>query len=238
MHFISRHDTILNIIETSANILEGIGVFFITAYAFWLTYFSKNIKVTSTGMNYSRYFGSSINCTIVNKTLSPLIIDEIRVVYDNKYELPVKKFDAEPLVIEGFRAQNIEGDKFTKLSKDVGLGKDVYFKIVTPEKILHVKFRGKIKKNAKLETIGTHTNKFDGVVLTDIVKYVLIYWRKGESERKKIYITKDGFMDKELKNFNALPKEIMDKPNEMVELFKQAINDENYCILLEELEWK
>lgn len=225
----------LNNCEKIASILGNFGIFCITFYAFWLTYFSKNIKVTSTGKSHSRYFGSSINCTIVNKTLSPLLINEIRVVYDNKYEIPVKKVENEPLLIEGFRSQNIIGDKYSKLSEDIDYGTDVYFKIMTPEKTLNIKFRGKIKKKAKLETIGTFTYRYDDVVLTDLVRYVLTYWRKGERECKNIYITKDGMMNECLKDFNKLPVDVLNNPDKMVQIFKEIFNDENWCFQINEI---
>lgn len=226
---------LFDLIESIASILGNFGIFFITAYGFWLSFFSKNIKVTSIGENLSRFFGNYINCTIMNKTLSPIVINEIKAVYDNKYEVTVKKFADEPLVIEPFRACNITGDQYSSLSEEFSKFGNVYFKLLTPEKTLFIKYKGKIKKKAKLEIVMHNVNRFDDVVLSEQVKYVLVYWYKGEKELHKIYITKDGVMDKNLKDFNALPQNILGKPEVMVEVFKNTFNNENWCFQINEI---
>ena len=62
-------------------------------------------------------------------------------------------------------------------------------------------FEEKIKKHNKLDTIGTVSYKFNEVVISDQVKYVLIYWYKGNKNIHKIYITKHGMMNENLKRF-------------------------------------
>ena len=39
-----ENKNLLDILEIIATILGNLGIFVITAYGFWLTYFSKNIK--------------------------------------------------------------------------------------------------------------------------------------------------------------------------------------------------
>ena len=85
-----ENKNLLDILEIIATILGNLGIFVITAYGFWLTYFSKNIKITSIGENHSKFLGSHIDCTILNKTLSPLIINEIKAVYNKPLILSLR----------------------------------------------------------------------------------------------------------------------------------------------------
>jgi hypothetical protein len=225
-----ENKNLLDIFEIIATILGNLGIFAITAYGFWLTYFSKNIKITSIGENHSKFLGSHIDCTILNKTLSPLIINEIKAVYNNTYEISIKKYEKEPLIVEAFKSYNVCGDEYTKLREEIKTYGDVYFKIITPENILFVKYKGRIKKRKKLITVTSFSRRFDGVVLSEQIKYILIYWHKEQKELNKIYITDCGFMDKDLmdkggKYFNAIPKGIIEYPDKMVELFKEIFKE-------------
>lgn len=225
----------LDNIEKVASIAGNFGIFCITAYAFWLSYFSKNIKVTSTGSSNDLFFGSSINCTILNKTLSPLIIEQIIGVYENKYAITIKDFKNNPLVIEPFRSASILGDKYTDLSDKFSTFEDAYFKLITPEKILFIKYRGKIKNKKNTIGVSRLVNYFEHEVLSPSVKYVMTYWYKGTKDVHKIYILDNGFMNQCIKDFNQLPKEILNKPEDMVKFIKKSLNDENWCFVINEI---
>ena len=225
----------LDNIEKIASIAGNFGIFCITFYAFWLSYISKNIKVTSVGSNSSIFLGSSINCTIMNKTLSPLIIEKVIGVYNNEFEVTIKEFKEEPLIVEPFRSVNIIGDKYTELSDEFSTLDDSYFKIVTPEKVLFIKYRGKIKNKKGTTIVSRISRKFDDIVISPSVKYVMTYWYKGTKEVHKIYILDSGFMDKCIKDFNQLPKEILNKPDDMVKFIKESLNDENWCFVINEI---
>ena len=219
--------------ETIATILGNIGIFAITAYGFWLYHFSKNVKVTSYSPSYSRYFGDAINCTIYNKTMSPKIITDISIVWDNKYLMTIKKYD-EPMLLEPFHSYNIAGDRYSE-SIVFPMAIDIYFRLGTPEKSILVPFQGKIKKKQKLETITKQTIKVDDVVISEQVKYVLTYWYKGKDKIYKIYITKDGLMDKNLRNFNVVPSEIIGNSDKMLKFFKDSFDDENWNFVINEI---
>ena len=216
----------LDYLESITSILSNFGIFSITAYVFWLTYFSKNIKITSIGESHSFFFGSSINCTIMNKTLSPLIINEIQVVYNNESVVTIKKFNNVPQIIEPFRAYNIIGDAYTNLDDEINIFGDVYFKLITPDQILFIKNKGKIKKKIQLKVIACSRRQFNNITLSKDVKYVLVYWRKGQKEQYNIYITKNGFMDKNLNGFNVLPKNIIGNHKRIFEFFQNTFNDD------------
>lgn len=163
--------------------------------------------------------------------MSPKTICDISVVFDNKYLVIIKKFE-EPMLLEPFHAYNIVGDRYSK-PIDIPPYTDVYFRLGTPEKTLFVKFRGKIKKNnKKIDTISTVTYKFDDIVISEQVKYVLTYWYKGKDKMNKIYITKDGLMDKNFKDFKMLPENIINNSDKMVEFFKEKFNNENWCFII------
>lgn len=227
-------------IESFATILGNAGIFFITAYGFWLTYFSKNIKITSVGSSSSIYFGYAKNCTIYNKTLSPLIIEKIKIVYDNKYEVTIKDFKDEPLTIESFKAGYIKGDRYTSLSEDIDefFAKDVYYKIETPGKELIIKSHGKINKKAKLITVCTSHRYFDNVVVSKDVRYVLIYWLKDSKEFKKVYILDNGMMDKNIFNFNVLPEEVLGNEKAMVRFFKNNFKNPDINFVIHDIDTK
>lgn len=223
----------LDNIDKVASILGNLGIFVITAYGFWLYHFSKKVKITSFNQSCSKFFGDSLNCTIFNKTMSPKTICDISIVFDNKYLMFIKKFE-EPMLLEPFHAYNILGDKYSK-SIDIPFGPDVYFRLGTPEKTIFVPFRGKIKKYNKLDTIGTVSYKFDEVVISDQVKYVLLYWYKGNKNIHKIYITKHGMMNENLKDFNLVPEDVLSSPDKMVQFFKEKFDDENWCFQINEI---
>lgn len=225
-------------VETVSTILGNAGIFLITAYGFWLTYFSKNIKITSTKGYSSIHFGDSKNCTIYNKTLSPLIIEKITAVYDNKYEINIKDFGDTPLIVDSFKIGNIIGDRYTALSEDIDtlFFKDVYYKVKTPEKELIVKSRGKINKKACPKIVGCLVQRFDNVVLSKHVKYVLVYWLKNSDKINKIYINDNGFMSETIRDFNAIPTDILNDHNKMLKLFKDTFNNKDLNIQLYEIE--
>lgn len=227
----------INTFEKIASILGNIGIFAITAYGFWLRYFSKNIKITSIGENYSRFFGGYTSCTIMNKTLSPIVVSKIQAVYNNQYEFTIKEYKEAPLIVEPFRGYHIIGDKYSYLSDKFDILGDVYFKLHTPEEVLFIKCRGKVKKKSKLNIVSRHVKSFNGIVVSEKVKYVLVCCRRGKSELRYIYITDDGLMDKKLKNFNALPEEILGDSEKMVEIFKKTLNEEDWSFQLNELDW-
>ncbi len=224
-------------IETIATILGNIGLFIITFYVFWKQYFSKNIKITSSGEHSSIYFGNAINCTLFNKTLSPVVVEKIDVVYDNKYEVTIKDFKENPLVLEYFRSAYIKGERYTSLSEKLNtlFARDVYYKVKTPDKTILIKSRGKIKKKNKLTHIATFTQRFDDTVISKGVRYVLIYWLKGTKEFNRVFILDNGMMDKNIANFNQLPREILGKPKEMLKFFKETFNNPDLNIRIHEL---
>ena len=224
----------LDDVEKLASILGNIGIFIITAYGFWLYHFSKKLKIISLSQDYSQFFGDNINCTIYNKTMSPKTITNISVVFDNKYLVNIKNFK-EPFLLEPFHAYNILGDRYSNAIK-IPPYTNVYFKLNTPEKTLNVHFMGKILKNKKLETITKNTIKFNEIVISEQIKYVLIYWYKGKEDKSRIiYITYDGFMDKNLKNINVLPRDIMESSEKIKDFFKDLFDNENICFQLNEL---
>lgn len=209
----------LNIIESISSILGSLGIFILTLYAFWLYHFSKKIKITSFGSTHSRFKGSGLNCSIYNKTMSPKTIESISVVYDNKYIVTLIKFDM-PFLLEPFHAYYIEGKKYS-IEPPIPVYKDIYFILKTPEKTIYVKFRGRIKKNKNLETVMTFSNSFNGEVISDTVKYALMYWFKNEATQHCILIDQNGCMDKAILDFNVLPKNILNDSKKMSEFFKR-----------------
>ncbi len=208
----------LDNIDKIASILGNLGIFVLTAYGFWLYHFSKNLKITSFGVNHSRFKGSCLNCSIYNKTMSPKTIKAISVVYDNKYIISLKNFDT-PFLLEPFHAYNIEG-KWYSVDPKIPRYKNVYFKLEMPEKTINVKFKGKIKKNKVLETISTYSNSFNGEVISDTVKYALMYWFKDEKKQHCVLIDENGYMDKNILDFNAIPENLLKDSKKMVEFFK------------------
>ncbi len=227
--------SLFDIFESIFSILGNFGIFIITFYGFWLYHFSKKIKITDLSYTFSRFRGESRNCTIYNKTLSPKTISKISVVYDNKYILEIKNFE-EPFVLEPFKAYSILGDRCSKPT-NIPICEDIYFIIDTPGKRIMVPYHGKIKKKAKLEQVSKSTHKFNDDILGNAVKYALVYWYKGEKEQHTIYITNDGFLEQNFRDFNLLPREILGNSKEMVNFFKQAFNDSNWCFTLYELSW-
>lgn len=223
----------LDNIDKVASILGNAGIFCITAYAFWLTYFSKNIKITSTGGDSSIFFGSAINCTILNKTLSPLIVEKVIGVYGNEFEIIIKDFKSNPLVIEPFHSANICGDKYTDLSDEFNTFGDAYFKLVTPGKVLFIKYRGKIKNKKDTTIVSRRTIRFNNVVVSPSVKYAMTYWYKGDKETHILYILDNGIMSDSVKGFNKLPDEVLGKPDEMVNYFKKSFDNENWNFIID-----
>ncbi len=216
----------LNIIESIASILGSLGVFILTAYAFWLYHFSKKIKVTSLSPSSSMFFGYSFNFTIINKTMSPKNIQEIIAVFDNKYQVKIKKFD-EPFLLEPLKTYNISGNKYSAISTSMHSFCDTYFILDCFEKPIYVKYRGKIRNKKSLQTVGSICNFFDNEVLSDGVNFVLIYWHKDSKEKTKVFITDTGIMDKTIYNFNGLPKKVVTNTESIGDFFNGIFEDPN-----------
>lgn len=226
----------LSIFESISSILGGLGVFALTAYAFWLYHFSRKITITSFSPRKDIFYGNNLNCTIYNKTMSPKTITSISVVFNNSQMMIVKTFN-EPFLLEPFHAYNIIGDRYSN-NIDIPLFEDIYFKLGTPEKTINVKFSGKIIKNKKLDVLTKVSIPFDGEVISEGVHYVLVYWTKGEKEYKKVLILDSGMMDKDIFNFNVVPKEILGKEKEMIHFFKDSFKNPEMNFIIHNLRRK
>lgn len=224
-----------DILATLTTIFENLGVLTVTVYGFWLYHFSQNVKVTSFGRTCSLFFGNSLNCSIYNKTMSPKTICNISVVFDNKYLMIIKTYE-EPILLEPFHAYNIIGDKYSR-SENIPQYSDIYFRLKTPEKTIFVPYKGKIINKTGLEVIEKSSYAYNDIVISDMVKYVLMYRYKGCNKADTIYITKDGMMNRNFKGCNVLPKDIVEDENKFKDFWEKQFADQDVSFIIDKIKY-
>ena len=74
-------------IRNSISLLSDSCVLLIMLYTFYLSFWCKKIVFIKYSPTYSTFEGDHLSVLIENHTLSPICLDEVRIIYENKYNL-------------------------------------------------------------------------------------------------------------------------------------------------------
>lgn len=225
------------IIRDWVNFAANMCILAITIYTFFITFLSKRIKFRSISIAYSNTEGNSFSVVLENKTLSPILINDINLIVDNQYKVKVKKFDS-PLILEPFKAKKITSNKYSYTDPDLGTmtgHKNVLEVVTMSGKKLYLPWHKKTPKVSKqmkqcYANVSVITNTYNGKIVPKFAKYVLIVSR--DDWNNTIFIFESGTMTGEILGYNCLPKEVVKEKVKLVEhlddLFKP--NDIGYYV--------
>lgn len=216
-------------------ILSTVGdicLFWIAVYTFRLTVFPKKLKFINFREKRSTFGGASFEITLENRSLCPVIITSLELVYGLNR---IKVFDGY-LVIDGFKAGTIVMEPYSfidsvegKIDIDILSIDKMSLWIQTSRGVQHVRYKNisdllyKYKHRKYLKWIQTTVvrNKFNDKILVPGIKFAISFVDAAD-ELYTVFIHKSGMMSDALFGYNSLPKEIVE--NE--EMLRKHFNTE------------
>lgn len=196
----------------------------ITVYTFYITFISKKIKILNISQSQSLSDGNSLSVVIENKSLSPLVIEEVCLIIDNKYKVRIEQFSS-PLILEPFSAKLIESCKYSFLTPDIKIpiGKNSALEVKTSRKTLYVQMRKKTPISDAIKSIvpnvSTVTIKYNGKIVPKKAKYVLVLSKYEQQDT--IFIFESGAMTEGILGCHQIPAEVT-KSQETLENYFDA----------------
>lgn len=209
------------IIRDWVNFAANMCILVITIYTFFITFISQKIKLRSISTASSNSEGNSFSVVLENKTLSPILIDNINLIVDGQYKVKVKRFDS-PLILEPFTAKKVTSEKYSytvpnlenmsdyKNVVEVNIsGKKIYLSLN--------KNTPKVSKNMKQsrENVIRITNTYNGKNVPQFAKYILIVSK--DDWNNTVFIFESGAMTGEIFGYNSLPKKVVKKKAKLIE---------------------
>ncbi len=213
---------ILYNIKEIISFFSDMSIFAITIYTFWLSFFSKNIKILTFGREYSDY-GDSMNVVIENKSLSNMAISEIYAIVNNESKFLFKEFK-EPLILSPFSVIRVEMEPYSYLEKEITV-KTLVLQIKISDKVKYYKFKSnKFKISKYMKEIPWNLNiireKYNEKLIMPDTKYVLEII--SENRKEILFIHKTGFiMTGNLFGFTAFPLEVMNNESLLFDSIKE-----------------
>lgn len=209
----------------------NICILVITVYTFFITFISKKIEFRSVSPSSSITKGNSLSVVLENKTLSPILIDNINLIVDNKYKIKIKSFDS-PLIIEPFTASKITSDKHSYTIPYIG-------SLIGPKNVLELDMSGKYKylplykkspkvsKNIKRSNTNVQiiTNKYNEKIVPEFAKYILVFSK--DSWHNTVFIFESGVITEDVFGINGLPPEVVKDYNMLIEYLDTLFKPNN-----------
>jgi len=232
------------ILEPLVNdILPAIGdlcLFFISVYTFRLTIFPKKLRFIEYRACYSSFEGDSLEITLENRALSPMVISSVSVV-ENGYLVKIfSKDDADgPCIIDGFKTGQIKMVPFTSIDSqegEISLGhtKDPYLIVSTSRGTQYLNLAGAPKKHflklrKQFNSVKPTTVKrfyFNGKILKPYVRYAITYV-DACGNTHTIFVHKSGSMSEAPFGYNALSEDIASSKDSMYAHFEGEFSKVN-----------
>lgn len=237
---IATSNTFQGILNT-VSLIMGICVSVLTLYTAYLRFISKNIRFLTYSPHFSTFYGDKLSVVIENQSLSTFSIQEIYLVYDCKYMIQIEKFD-EPLILEPFKAKKITSKPITLTSplslSELDKHRNIFLMIRTSKGIIYSPMiGGRIKKQTKnfdaFQLVSKHSESINGTVVSNGIQYIL-YYKGSNEELKTVFIDWAGFMSETISNFNAIPRDIVNNKEKVMQIFEKIFNPLNIPFSLEE----
>lgn len=231
------------VIKDLFSLMGDICLFAIAIYTFRLTVFPKKLRFIGYRPSFSTFEGDSLSITLENRSLSPVVVQSVHLLYDEYYIEIFNSDDDGECIIDGFKTATIEMKPFSKITingDEVSFDKvtDFVLRIDTPRGIQYIAFaRGPQKrfsllarkmkdarmKNYPLRTGTVFRNYFDGKVVKDYARYALVY-KDGEGEKHTVFILENGFMSDAPFGYNGLSKDLVDDEEKLQAHFESEFS--------------
>lgn len=200
----------------------------ITIYTTWKTFWQKRIKCIYYKPSIRMFGGDMLSITVENLSLSPVSLLSVNIIYDNKYKLNLVKYDT-PFILMPMQATNISSEPFSQLSQlsisELSL-MNYHIEFITTNGTVYEYFKRKdYKPNLKTNehTIITKIrNTFNGIVRPYDSKYALLLHKFNYD--KTIIINDGGLMSDDVFGINAIPREIINDENAVLDYIKNIID--------------
>lgn len=222
-------------------VLPAIGdicLFFISVYTFRLTIFPKKLRFIGFRPSFSTFDGNSLEITLENRALSPVVVQAISLVQDD-YCVKIFSEDdenCETCIIDGFKTAKIKMIPYSQISCDgAELNfhnfKKMYLVVETPRGKQYLNFaRGPQKRflwiQEKLhppKSARVVRDYINGKIVKPYIRYAVIYVDKSGNQHT-VFIHKAGVMSEMLFGHNTLPKEIIDDREKLYEYFEKEFS--------------
>lgn len=206
---------VLSAIREWVTFAANLCILIITIYTFYITFISCKIKFLNLSVKDSDSKGRCLSVIIENKSLSPLVIEAISLIINNKHKIELKKFNT-PLILQPFTAKKIKSKKYSYIYPKINLSKFDYKKttieIKTSRKVINIKpfIKSPTKSStksskAKESNILLITNKYKGNIVPELAIYALTISKYNLSET--LFIFESGKITKTVLNCSAIPAE-------------------------------
>lgn len=224
---------------SAVDFLGNLCVVIITVYTAFLTFGRKSVRFLGYRYTGSLFYGEKVIVQLQNKSLSPISIEEVYLIWPENAMLRVKKYEV-PLVVRGFETVQVEmtpvSDHLEALRKLVSSDKVVFVKFSDGNSVAVSSPKGSegIKENLaeyksfykdlqmnpgeqlrKLKNLGGDYRRimYEGTVLSDKVIYILRLYEFGQI--KNIFIARNGMLSEPIlgaeKSFDRLEIEDYEK---------------------------
>ncbi len=217
------------VISDVFSFIGDICLFAITAYTFRLTVFPKKLRFIGYQPSFSTFEGDSLTISLENRSLSPVVVQSVQLLYDGYYIEIFKSEDDGDCIIDGFKTSTIAMKPFSKITingEEFNFHKvrDLILRIATPRGIQYVAFaHGPQKKlsllSLKIKDAKTKKyplkkglvmrNYFNEKIVKDYIRYALVYEDKN-GVQQTVFIHKNGPMSSAPFGYNGLPKELVE----------------------------
>lgn len=249
--FVKTWNVICNIwapISIIAPIIGDICLFFIAVYTFYLTVYPRRLKFVNYTLKRHLYEGNSFEIALENRSLTAIGVETIYLNLDENNR--IKIFDSqedEMLTIESFHTEIIKMKPFTGITNTKGESLKINIHetrflsltIYTTRGIQHLKYKfrdgNKSRKKIKEAPALVYRKEFDGKVIGELVKYVIVYFDENDHQNT-IYITKFGAMSEPIFGFNKVDKKMMNDETALKEFFNERFEKEGLRHIFEKVD--
>ena len=200
-------------------IIDGIGMSFIAYYTFRLTVFPKKLKFIKFKRNYNSFGGDSIEITLENRAICPIVIESIDLIINSH---KIQFFEGE-YIVDGFKTAKILLEPYSKILSENNSfessshsSEKISLWVKTSRGVQHVRYKTSFrfsywlanKKESKYKPTTVYRNRYNGKIVVPKVKYAIVF-KDAEEKIQTVFITETGAMSDALFGYNGLSKDIM-----------------------------
>lgn len=228
------------------SLVGDICLFAIAVYTFRLTILPKKLRFIGYRPSFSTFEGDSLAVTLENRSLSPVVVQSMHLLYGEYYIQIFDSDDDGECIVDGSKTATIVMKPYSKIAingEEIKLHdvKNLALRVVTPRGIQYIAFANgpqkrlallmrKAKdtkmKNQLVKTGTVYRNYFDNKIVKDYVRYALIY-KDERGEMCTIFIHEGGLMSSALFGYNGLPKELMEDKTRLQVHFENEFRKRN-----------